>query len=316
MRGTIVLSLLFLFCIHPALWAQDDLLNMIDEDPKEEKDQQKEVSYTKATFKGTRIVNMQSPEIPGKGVMQFMFMHRFGAINDDFLYNFFGLDIATIRLSIDYSITDWLNVGFGRSSATKTWDGFLKLKMLRQSTGGKKMPISAVLYSTINYSTLRFDDGLPHNESDRLSYSYQLILARKFNDRFSFELVPTMVHYNLVQTRAQSNDVFALGFGGRFKITQRLAITGEYMLQMPKNTYFDESDQREENYNNALSIGFDIETGGHVFQLHLTNSRGLVDPQWIGRTPGSWGEGEIYFGFNISRVFTIVRPKTPEEPAW
>lgn len=293
--------------------AQDDLLDIIDNPPAKEK---KEINYTTATFKGTRIVNMQSPEIPGKGVMQFVFMHRFGAINDDFLYNFFGLDLASVRLSLDYSPTDWLNVGFGRSSVTKAWDGFLKIKMLRQSTGDRNMPISAVLYSTINYTTLRFNDGLPHYESDRLSYSYQLILARKFGDRFSAEVVPTLVHYNLVQTKAQSNDVFALGFGGRIKITQRLALTGEYMLQMPKNTYFDETSQSEVPYNNALSIGFDIETGGHVFQLHLTNSRGLIDPQWIGRTPGSWSAGDIYFGFNISRVFTIVRPKTPEEPAW
>jgi hypothetical protein len=316
MKEVFVFIFIFGILFHPSLFAQDDLLEMIENDSQNDEEQKQEVVLVTATFKGTRIVNMQSPEIPGKGVMQFLFMHRFGAINDDFFYNFFGLDIATIRLSLDYSITDWLNVGFGRSSATKTWDGFVKLKMLRQSTGGRNMPFSAVLYSTINYSTLRFDDGLPHNESDRLSYSYQLILARKFSDRFSFELVPTMVHYNLVQTRAQPNDVFALGFGGRFKITQRLAITGEYMLQMPKNTYFDQTDQRETPFNNALSIGFDIETGGHVFQLHFTNSRGLVDPQWIGRTPGSWGEGEIYFGFNISRVFTIVRPKTPDEPDW
>jgi hypothetical protein len=243
-------------------------------------------------------------------------MHRFGAINDDFLYNFFGLDLASVRLSLDYSPTEWLNVGFGRSSVTKAWDGFLKIKMLRQSTGDRNMPISAVVYSSINYTTLRFNDGLPHNESDRLSYSYQLILARKFGDRFSAEIVPTLVHYNLVQTKAQSNDVFAVGFGGRIKITQRLAITGEYMLQTPNNTFFDETTQAEVPFNNALSIGFDIETGGHVFQLHLTNSRGLIDPQWIGRTPGSWANGDIYFGFNISRVFTIVKPKTPEEPAW
>lgn len=296
--------------------AQDDLLDILDDSPPKDEAKKKEIVYTTATFKGTRIVNMQSPEIPGKGVMQFVFMHRFGAINDDFLYNFFGLDLASVRLSLDYSPTDWLNVGFGRSSVTKAWDGFLKIKMLRQSTGDRNMPISAVLYSTMNYTTLRFNDGLPHYESDRLSYSYQLILARKFGDRFSAEVVPTLVHYNLVQTKAQSNDVFALGFGGRIKITQRLALTGEYMLQMPKNTYFDEITQAEVPYNNALSIGFDIETGGHVFQLHLTNSRGLIDPQWIGRTPGSWTAGDIYFGFNISRVFTIVRPKTPEEPAW
>jgi hypothetical protein len=307
--------LFYLLCVFGVANAQDDLLDALDNPPTETKEK-KEIKYTTATFKGTRIVNMQSPEIPGKGVMQFVFMHRFGAINDDFLYNFFGLDLASVRLSLDYSPTEWLNVGFGRSSVTKAWDGFLKIKMLRQSTGDRNMPISAVVYSSINYTTLRFNDGLPHNESDRLSYSYQLILARKFGDRFSAEIVPTLVHYNLVQTKAQSNDVFAVGFGGRIKITQRLAITGEYMLQTPNNTFFDETTQAEVPFNNALSIGFDIETGGHVFQLHLTNSRGLIDPQWIGRTPGSWANGDIYFGFNISRVFTIVKPKTPEEPAW
>jgi len=307
--------LFFMLSLFGVAKAQDDLLDALDTKPTET-EKKKEIKYTTATFKGTRIVNMQSPEIPGKGVMQFMFMHRFGAVNDDFFYNFFGLDQASVRISLDYSPTDWLNVGFGRSSVTKAWDGFLKIKMLRQSTGDRNMPISAVLYSTLNYTTLRFNDGLPHNESDRLSYSHQLILARKFGDRFSAEIVPTLVHYNLVQTKAQSNDVLALGFGGRIKITQRLAITGEYMLQMPNNTYFDEATQAEVPFNNALSIGFDIETGGHVFQLHLTNSRGLIDPQWIGRTPGSWANGDIYFGFNISRVFTIVKPKTPEEPAW
>jgi hypothetical protein len=302
---------LFLTILCQFTFAQDeDLLNLIDE-----KEQEK-TTYTTATFKGTRIINMQSPEIPGKGVLQFMFMHRFGAFNNDFLYNFLGLDNATIRLSVDYSFNDWLNVGFGRSSATKTWDGFLKLKLLRQRSGAQNMPLSAVLYSTINYTTLRFSDGIERSTTDRMSYSYQLILARKFSDRFSFELVPTLVHYNLVQTPEQPNDVFALGFGGRFKITQRIAITAEYMLQFENNKFFDVTTGEEVPYNNALSVGVDIETGGHVFQFHLTNSRGLVDPQWIGRTPGSWGEGEIYFGFNISRVFTIVRPKTPDEPDW
>jgi hypothetical protein len=176
------------------------------------------------------------------------------------------------------------------------------------------MPISMVLYSTLNYTTLKWNDGLPHNTSDRLSYSYQLVLARKFGERFSFEVVPTLVHYNLVQTKAQSNDVFAVGFAGRIKLTQRVAFTAEYMLQTPSNTYFDQTTQQEVPFNNSLSIGFDVETGGHVFQFHLTNSRGLPDPEWIGRTVGSWGNGDIYFGFNISRVFTIVKPKTPDEP--
>jgi hypothetical protein len=310
-RITIICALLLVFSTSTLL-AQDELLTLIDE---EETTEDAAINYTTATFKGTRIVNMQSSEIPSAGVMQFIFMHRFGALNDDFVYNFFGLDVASVRLSLDYSPTDWLNVGFGRSSVTKTWDGFLKLKVLRQQTGARTMPITAVIYSSMNYTTLRPGDGLSYTETDKLSYVHQLIVARKFNERLSLELVPTLVHYNLVPTNMHPNDVFALGFGGRVKLTNRVAITAEYMLQLTdNNTFFNQETQQNVAYKNGLSVGVDIETGGHVFQLHLTNARGLVDPQWIGRTPGSWANGDIYFGFNISRVFTLVKPKTPEEP--
>lgn len=300
-------------CLFSALAtsAQDDLLDLLDNQPEE-----KTTSYTTATFKGTRIVNMQSCEIPAPGVMQFMFMHRFGAFSEDFLYNFFGLDQAVVRISFDYSFTHWLNIGIGRSSDSKTWDGFLKLKLLRQSTGALNMPISLVLYSTANVNAMRWQDNLPHHFSDRLSYSHQLIVARKFSENFSLQVVPTLVHFNFVATREQPNTIFALGFGGRYKLTQRVAITAEYMNQLPKNTYLDFETGQLIPYKNSLAIGFDIETGGHVFQFHLANSRAMADPLWIARTPGSWGNGDIYFGFNISRVFTLVKPKVAEEPNW
>jgi hypothetical protein len=286
------------------LSAQDDLLDLIDEGPQTE--------YAYATFKGTRIINLQSNELPAKGVMQFMIMHRFGAINDEFLYNFFGLDVAQIRLSLDYSFTDWLNVGIGRSSFSKTYDGFAKIRLLRQSKGAKNMPFGLVWYFTINYTTLKWDDNLPHNESDRLSYTHELIMVRKFSKNFSLELVPSLVHFNLVEDQKTPNDIFVLGIGGRYKITNRVAFTAEYGLQLTDNFYYD-TDGNKTNYENALSIGVDIETGGHVFQIHATNSRGLADPQWMARTPGSWGNGDIFLGFNISRVFTVKKPKLPEE---
>jgi hypothetical protein len=239
-------------------------------------------------------------------------MHRFGALNDEFLYNFFGLDIAQIRFSLDYSFKDWLNVGIGRSSFSKTYDGFAKVRLLRQSKGAKNMPFGIVYYTTINYSTLKWNDDLPHNESDRFSYTHEVILARKFNKNLSLQLVPSFVHFNLVEDRETPNDSFVLGIGGRYKVSNRVAITAEYGLQLNDNFYYD-SDGAKTGYNDALSIGVDIETGGHVFQLHATNSRGLADPQWMARTPGSWGNGDIYLGFNISRVFTLKKPKLPEE---
>jgi len=302
----------FVFCVFALssqLNAQDDLLDLLDEPDKSE-----EPTYVTAAFKGTKVINQQSCEIPGAGVMQFIILHRFGALNDDFVYNFFGLEQANTRFSFDYSFNDWLNVGLGRSSASKTYDGFIKAKLLRQSTGAKNMPISLVAYSSMNYNTTRWEDDLPHNESDRLSYSFQLVMARKFNDWLSLQLVPTMAHYNLVEYTASSNDVFGIGVGGRIKLTQRVAITGEYTFQLNPNEY--ELNGELTPYKNSASIGVDVETGGHVFQLHLTNSRGMADPQWIGMTPGSWGNGDIYLGFNISRVFTLKKPKTAEEPQW
>jgi hypothetical protein len=300
MKYVCIALLLFSF----ELSAQDDLLDLLEEEPQ--------IEYAFATFKGTRIINLQSNELPAEGVMQFMIMHRFGALNDDFVYNFFGLEQAQTRFSLDYSFKDWLNVGVGRSSFSKTYDGFAKVRLLRQSKGAKKVPFGIVYYTTVNYSTLRWNDDLPHNESERLSYTHEVILARKFSKNLSLQLVPSFVHFNLVEDRETPNDIFVLGIGGRYKVSNRVAITAEYGLQLNDNFYYN-SEGNKTSYNNALSIGVDIETGGHVFQLHATNSRGLADPQWMARTPGSWGTGDVFLGFNISRVFTLKKPKLPEE---
>ena len=283
--------------------AQDDLLDLIEEEPQTE--------YAYATFKGTRIINLQSNELPAEGVMQFMIMHRFGALNDDFVYNFFGLEQAQTRFSFDYSIKDWINVGVGRSSFSKTYDGFVKVRLLRQSKGAKTVPFGIVYYGTMNYSTLRWEDGLPHNESDRISYTNELILVRKFNKNLSLQLVPTLVHFNLVEDKETPNDIVVLGVGARYKVSNRVALTAEYGWQLNDNFYYN-SEGEKTAYNNALSVGVDIETGGHVFQIHATNTRGLADPQWMARTPGSWADGDVFLGFNISRVFTLKKPKMPE----
>ncbi|MBI1316980.1 hypothetical protein GC167_09010 [bacterium] len=288
-----------------AIRAQDDLLGLLNEGaPAPEKEP------VTAIFKGTKVINGQSPELPAPGVMQFMILHRFGAFSDDFFYNFFGLDNAEIRLSLEYAPVHWLSIGGGRSSFQKTYDGFAKYRIMRQSTGSKGFPLSIVGYSTANVQTLRWQDGLPHNESERWTYSHQLVLARKFSDRFSLAVTPSLVHFNVVERADDPNDVIAIGFGGRFKLNQRISFNAEYFPQLNPAQYGPEG--QRETYQNSLSLGFDIETGGHVFQLFFTNSRGLNDPSWIARTPGEWGQGDVYFGFNISRVFTVKPPKLPE----
>ncbi len=295
-----------LFCTQ-LMWAQDDLLDLLEQEEGED------TVYAFATFKGTRVINLQSPELPGKGVLQYIFMHRFGSFSDDYFYNFLGMNVAEVALQLDYGITDKLNFGLAYGSATpRTYNAFLKYKILRQSSGGRTMPITLTAYSSIFYNAERWNDTLPHNESDRLSYVNQLVIARKFNKNFSMEIVPTHTHFNLVSLKSESNDIFSLGVGLRHKVSPQIAVTAEYIYQLnPLETNLQSSalDIIPQENQNSLSVGVDIETGGHVFQIFLTNSRGVSDPYVIAQTPGSWLDGDIHLGFNISRVFTIVRPK-------
>ena len=291
--------------LQPA-FGQDDLLNMLEDE------QGPTTDYAFATFKGTKVVNLQSPEIPGKGVLQYVIAHRFGSFKNDFFYNFMGLDNAQVRLSLDYSFTDWLNIGISHASFKKTYDAFAKYRLIRQSKGVKNFPFTITGFSSVYYENLRFNDQLDHKESERLSYVHQLVIARKFNKRFSAELVPTLVHANIVDKAEFSNDAFALGLGGRYKLTHQYAVTLEYIHQFTPYNYTDANGEITD-YNNSLSVGFDIETGGHVFQLFLTNSSGVSEPFVITETNNSWLDGDIHFGFNISRVFTIVKPKMPSE---
>jgi len=269
----------------------EDLLNAMEEPS---------IEYAKYAFKSTRIINAHSIENVSAGVLDFRILHRFGAINGG-AYELFGLDQANMRMSFDYGITDRLQVGIGRSNIGKQYDGLVKYKILRQSSGAVNMPVSLSWVGGAIVSSLRWADSDRSNLfSSRIAYYHQLLIARKFSDKFSLQLSPTVVHRNLVATPDIPNDVFALGVGGRVKLNSRIATTFDYFYVLPGQL----ADQ-----NNSLSLGIDIETGGHVFQLHFTNSRGLNEQQFITGQNGRWGQGDIHFGFNLSRVFTIRSPK-------
>jgi hypothetical protein len=253
--------------------------------------------YTTATFKTTRLVNGHSVENVAKGVLDVKISHRFGNINEGG-YELFGLDKATMRMGFDYGITRYLMVGIGRSTYQKTYDGYFKLKILRQSKGKRKMPVTLSYVPTIALNTLKYQDpSIKNFYSSRLSYTHQLIIGRKFSEGTSLQLMPTFVHQNLVTKATDPNDILAIGIGGRQKITKRLSFNFEYYYQLP--------DYKLQGSTNSLSLGFDIETGGHVFQLHFTNSLGMNERSFIAGTNGKWDKGDILFGFNISRVFTI-----------
>ncbi|GEO05951.1 hypothetical protein AAE02nite_36150 [Adhaeribacter aerolatus] len=279
--------------------AQDDLLALADADSAVTSD------FTTATFKTTRIINGHSVQtIPGKELL-FMISHRFGTL-DGGAYNFFGLDAATIRLALEYGLTDRFSVGVGRSSLEKTYDGYLKYKLLRQKEGTWAAPVTVTGFASTAITTLRYDNAEKNEDfSSRLAYTYQLLIARKFNDRFSLQLSPTLVHRNLVTTTRDENNVYAIGAGSRYKLTKRTSFNAEYFYLLPGAT--------ADDYINSFSLGFDIETGGHVFQLHLTNAQGMIEKFFIPQTAGKWGDGGIYFGFNISRVFSFDKDKKVEK---
>ncbi len=294
-----ILALMALVC--QGLSAQDtDLFNMLEEN------QEPVVNFTQGTFKTTHVVIGQSIETTPKGNLQFLIQHHFGLINSGY-QSLFGLNQAFIRIGTEYGINNRIAVGVGLNTYKITWDGYVKVKILRQSTGARVMPFSLTGYANMAVVTQQWPyPDRTNYASSRYSYAFEAILARKFTEWFSFELNPVLVHKNLVVTEKDHNDIFALGAGTRFKISKRVSINGEYYYVFPNQV--DESGTMPDIHNSA-SIGIDIETGGHVFQIFLTNSEGLIDQYFIPETRGNWSKGEIYLGFNISRMLTIVRPK-------
>ncbi len=284
-------------CCTP-VFGQEDLLDLLGEE-------ETGPVYTNASFKTTRVINGHSLENTAHGVLDFRISHRFGFLSGG-VNEFFGLDNADVRLGLDYGLTDRLMVGIGRSGFQKTVDGFAKYKVLRQCDEGCGMPVTLAVVASSSITTARATE-VPWYGPDRqdyfthrLSYSWQMVLGRKFSEGFSMQLTPGVVHRNLVEAENDPNDLINVGIGGRVKLTKRLAVNGEYFHVL-----------RDEvpGLRNSLSVGFDIETGGHVFQLHFTNSTGMFERAFITETTGDWADGDIHFGFNISRVFTVHDPK-------
>lgn len=264
--------------------------------------------HTSATFKATKVINFPTVETMGKQALDFRIAHRFGDFSSG-AYNAFGLDGgACIRLSFDYGITDWLQVGIGRTSEDKLADASVKVRLLRQTTDNH-VPVSVTAQTALNYTFLKDPNKAVTGVDkyaypvDRISYATCLIVGRKFSDNFSLEVNGFYVHYNIVDLATDANDMFAAGLSGRYKLTKRFALTFEYAHRL--NKYSLAYDQ----FHDPLGFGFDLETGGHVFQIHFTNQFGMNEAQYIPYTKSDWLKGDIRLGFNISRVFAIGHKK-------
>lgn len=279
-----------LLLISLSVAAQDDLLSELENDVVE-----KTPVYAEATFKGSRLINGHSIITRKKKSLEFLISHRFGKVNTG-AYNFFGIDGANVRFALEYGINDRLTVGVGRNSFEKTYDAFGKYNLLRQQTGTITIPVSVTWLSSTAIKTIKPPDQAQVVETSfsQAVYSHVLLIARKFSPTISWQVMPAMVHRNQV-LEGEQNDQFAIGTGGRVKLSKRISLNAEYYHQLNPST--------NNASENSIALGVDIETGGHVFQLHFTNSQSMVEKGFITETQGNFFKGDVHFGFNITRVF-------------
>jgi Membrane bound beta barrel domain (DUF5777) len=282
------LTSLLVFCFFGLASAQDDLLNQLDSEKSTEK------QIETSAFKGLQICNMQSTKMPIKGEWHVLISHRFGDLSQG-LDNFFGLDQAYTKIGAIYGPTSWLSLGFSRQTYQKTYELGIKYKFANQITGG--FPFAIVGYNTMDIRSDLKKDANPGLEfNNRLAFTSQLLISRKFSDSFSLQIAPVYVHKNLYDPLTERKDQFVMTGGGRMKISKRMSINLEYAAKVktPQN----------EKYYDALTAGLDIETGGHVFQMVFSNSQAMNDVAVFSNANGNWGKGKgIYFGFNMYRVF-------------
>jgi len=273
----------FCFFFTVAIYAQDDLLTQLDSTQVQD-------TYATATFKGLQIVTLQTTKMPAAKEFYFLVSHRFGTVKNG-IDEFFGLDGATTKLGGVYGVTNWLSVSASRHTMLKTYETSAKVRLVRQNAN---FPVDIALYETIDINSQLEKEQYPKIAfGDRLTYVSQLLISRKFSERFSLELVPSYIHRNLYNPALENDKQFSLGAGGRMKLTKRLSVNVEYVYNA----------DRPDFYVNPLSVGLDIETGGHIFQLIFTNSQSMTESGYITNAAGNWGKGDFYFGFNLYRVF-------------
>lgn len=278
-------KLLFAACFACTLFAhaQDDLLNQLDSTQVQD-------TYATAAFKGLQVVTLQSTKMPAANEWYMVVSHRFGTVKNGF-DTFFGLDNATTKLGGIYGVTNWLSLGFSRHTMLKVYEGSAKYRLARQSND---FPVDVVGYSTVDINSFLEKDDYPKLQfTDRLTYVQQLIVSRKVCDVLSLEVVPSFIHRNLHDAVLEKENQVSVAAGGRMKLTRRMSLNLEYGYNFDKPDY----------YKNPLSVGLDIETGGHVFQLVFTNSQAMTESGYLTNAAGDWGKGDFFFGFNLYRVF-------------
>ncbi len=271
------------------LLAQEDLLSQLDSVKSNEK------QIETAAFKALQIGNMQSTKLAAKGEWYMLVSHRFGDLSNG-LDNFFGLDEAMTKFGGIYGVTNWLNFGASRQTHNKIYELTAKYKMANQEVNG--FPVTIVGYNTMDINTALKKELYPNIKfTDRLAFSTQLLVSRKVNEKFSVELGLINVYKNLYDDTVEQQNVFSVASGLRYKVAKRMSLNLEYAARVIT------SEKASNPYHNPLTLGLDIETGGHVFQLVFSNSQPMNDVAVFSGASGDWTKGKVYFGFNMYRTF-------------
>ncbi|KRD12107.1 hypothetical protein ASE21_21345 [Flavobacterium sp. Root901] len=277
-------NFILLFFLFPLLtFSQTDLLSGVETPSAKEK--------VTSAFKALKIVNLESTKLAAKGDLYFVVAHRFGSVKDGF-EGFYGLDNANTQIKFIYGLTNGLNVSAARSEFA--YDFATKYMLFPQIKDG--FPVTIAGFNSLSINNTLKESLYPKLQfKDRLTYVAQLLISRKFSEKLSLEIVPSFFHQNFVEDIDQSNTQYAVGFGGRYKFAKRWSLNMDYSAHLNRAA--------NSLYKNPLSIGFDLETGGHVFQMHFTSSQAIDEAGYLGRTTGDWTKGDIFFGFNLARVF-------------
>ncbi|MCF6132885.1 DUF5777 family beta-barrel protein [Flavobacterium wongokense] len=267
-----------------AMSAQEDLLKEVDSTPSEK-------TKVEAAFKALKIVNIESTKLASKGDFYFIVAHRFGSLKDGF-EGAYGLDNAVTQLKFLYGVTNWFTISAARSELAYDFSG----KYLLKSQEDNGFPVAIAGFTSLGFNNTLKENIYPKMKfEDRLIYVAQLLVSRKINSKLSLELAPTFFHENFVTDDNQDNSQYAIGMGGRYKFAKRWSVNVEYAAHLNRSS--------TSPYKDPLSIGVDLDTGGHVFQMHFSSSQGMHEAGFLGNTTGDWSKGDIFFGFNLLRVF-------------
>ena len=245
----------------------------------------------KNVFQGTRFINLQSANVAEKNELQMFIQHRFGNINGGF-YEFFGLDEASMRLGFEYGIFKNFTVGIGRSTYMKTFDSFLKYRILTQTAS---MPLTLTATFAGSVPTIR--DYFPaeyDNFGDKASGNVQLHIAKSWKS-IGFQVSPGYIGTGYIPAENSSYSFFTLGGGGSVKLSKKISFNVEYLYRF----------EDEIDYVNPLSASIDLDTGGHLFQIVISNGQQMYDQAIITNPTGDWAEGSLYLGFNLVRGFNF-----------